>query len=491
MNTKSLLMHLKNKNLALLLCAVVSLTACKKWDNHIEVTNQDLNQNLLEAISSNSDLSTFRQYISKTGLDSLLQASKTFTVWAPTNSALQNLDPAIVNDPSKLKSFVLNHIANESRPIRDVQGTTRVPMLNGKYLNFSSSKFDDATIKTNKFVKNGMLYTIDKGIVVLPNIWEFINSSTTQYAQNRFVANLNFNDFDPSLAIVDSISANTGLPVYRPGTGIVVKNKFKEKVYDLSREDKQYTYFVVTDANFIVESDSLKKYYATTSTTTTDTLSKWNTVKDFAVEGVYASNQLSGLVSKYGVPIPVNPANIIETQKMSNGIVYILSNLDVKTNDKFKTIYVQGESPNGFLSNKSGNTFYRLRTNPITGQQFWDLLISGHGTTGYYSYYDLPETPSITYQVYGLAQVDFQTSGITQKIVAKDVTVPSLPVTLTTLTHNVPLATNNGAVNASAYNEILLGNIVMTNYGTLEIQLTANNSTTPMVLDYLRLVPQP
>jgi hypothetical protein len=200
---------------------------------------------------------------------------------------------------------------------------------------------------------------------------------------------------------------------------------------------------------------------------------------------------LSGLVSKYGVPIPVNPANIIETQKMSNGIVYILSNLDVKTNDKFKTIYVQGESPNGFLSNKSGNTFYRLRTNPITGQQFWDLLISGHGTTGYYSYYDLPETPSITYQVYGLAQVDFQTSGITQKIVAKDVTVPSLPVTLTTLTHNVPLATNNGAVNASAYNEILLGNIVMTNYGTLEIQLTANNSTTPMVLDYLRLVPQP
>ena len=86
-------------------------------------------------------------------------------------------------------------------------------------------------------------------------------------------------------------------------------------MYDLSREDKQYTYFVIQNANFTVESDSLKKYYATTSTTSTDTLAKWNTVKDFAVEGVYTANQLNGLVSKFGTPIPISAATLLKQKK--------------------------------------------------------------------------------------------------------------------------------------------------------------------------------
>jgi uncharacterized surface protein with fasciclin (FAS1) repeats len=491
MNTKSVLMRSKNKYLYLLLGLVVGLSACKKWEDHTAVTSPDLNQNLLQAISANADLSTFRQFISKTGLDSLLQASKTYTVWAPTNQALQSLDPALVNDVAKLKSFVLNHIANQSYLTRDVQANTRVPVISGKYIGFTSTKFDDANISNTKSVNNGTLYTIDKGILVLQNIWDYITSTTGQYTQNSFIAALNFNSFDPSQAVIDSVSSNTGLPVYKPGTGIVVKNQFKERVYDLSREDKQYTYFVVQNPNFTVESDSLKKYYATTSITSTDTLSKWNTVKDFAIEGVYASNALNGLVSKFGTPIPVNPADIVETRKMSNGIVYVLSKLDIKTSDKFKTIIVQGENPNGFLSNKSGNTFYRLRTNPLTGASYWDLMISGHGTTGYYAYYNLAEIPTLTYKVYALAQNDFQTGALVQKILARNITVPAAPDTMANFTHNVPLATVNGVVNAAAYTEILLGNIVVTRYGTINLQLLANSSSTPMVLDYLRLVPQP
>ena len=104
-------------------------------------------------------------------------------------------------------------------------------MVNGKYISFTSSKFDEANINASKFTNNGTLYTIDKGIAVLPNIWDFVNSTASQYAQNSFVAALNFNDFDPSLAIVDSISANTGLPVYKPGTGIVAKNGRTTQLY--------------------------------------------------------------------------------------------------------------------------------------------------------------------------------------------------------------------------------------------------------------------
>jgi hypothetical protein len=116
----------------------------------------------------------------------------------------------------------------------------------------------------------------------LQNIWEFVNATTGQYAQSAYLVSLNYNAFDPSKAIIDSISAITGLPIYRPGTGIVQRNYFNDKVYDLKREDKEYTYFVMQDANFIVEADSLKNYFSAFTTASTDSLTRWNVVKDLA-----------------------------------------------------------------------------------------------------------------------------------------------------------------------------------------------------------------
>jgi uncharacterized surface protein with fasciclin (FAS1) repeats len=464
----------------------VTLAACKKWDDHTAVENPDLNHDLATAIAANPDLSKFMEYVNKTGLDTLLRSSKTYTVWAPNNAALQTLDPAIVNDVVKLRSFVQNHISNQSYYTGNVQGTIRVPMLNGKFNNFSSTKFDEATITTaDKFVKNGVLHVIDKMVPVLPSLWEYVNSTTPTYLQNAFIAGLNYNDFDPNAAIIDSISSSTGLPIYHPGTGVVLKNRFNDRVYDLKAEGRQFTYFVIQNPGFTLESDSLKNYYKATSTTITDSLSKFNTVKDLIVEGVYAPNQLTGLVSRSGVPIPINPALIVSTQKVSNGVVYVLSGLDVVTASKFKTINIEGEYPSGFMVDKPGNTNYRVRFNPVTGKDFTDLLVSGHGVTTFYSYYRLNEIPSIKYKVYAFAVNDFQTGTFTQNIVPKYFVAPSTYTTLATLAHAVPLYTATGA-----YNEVLLGEFTNNNFGTLEIQLTAT-ATNPIVLDYMRLVPVP
>ena len=85
---------------------VFAVAGCNKWKDATTVAQQDLTVNLLQAISSNPDLSKFRQYVAQAGLDSVLQVSKTFTVWAPTNTAIQALDPAVVSDPVKLKAFI-------------------------------------------------------------------------------------------------------------------------------------------------------------------------------------------------------------------------------------------------------------------------------------------------------------------------------------------------------------------------------------------------
>src|SRR4029078_6630700 len=111
------------------------------------------------------------------------------------------LDPSIPNDINKLRSFVLNHISFQLYFTGDAQTSKRVVMLNGKYNNFLNNKFEAATITTaDRYVKNGVLHIIDKYILVLPNLWDYINSTTAQYIQNSFIAGLNFSTFDPSLA---------------------------------------------------------------------------------------------------------------------------------------------------------------------------------------------------------------------------------------------------------------------------------------------------
>ncbi len=478
-------MYNKKTITGLVLFFTLVLTGCNKWKDHTKIGQQDLTQNLLQAISSNTDLSKFKEYVTLAGLDSVLQASKTFTVWAPTNAALATIDPAVVADKAKLRDFIMNHISYQLYFIRDAAVPVRIQMLNGKYNNFSASKFDEASfITTDRYVSNGVLHSIDKMVPPLQNIWDFVNSTTSLYAQNAYLLTLNFLSFDPSKAIIDSISVINGQPVYRPGTGYVQRNLFNDRVFDLKREDMQYTYFVMQNTNFVVEADSLKNYFVSSSTAATDSLTRWNVVKDLAYDVPWSTPAAipQPLTSRSGVTVPVNTAFVVEVKKMSNGYVYVMSKLDVPTVNKFLPITFQGENPSGFLSDRTANTNYRVRLNPVTGINFTDILVSGHGVTTYYSFYRQSETPSIKYKVYVLGTNDFQTALFSQTMVGWN---NVLGIAQGSLTHAVPLFSAVGA-----YNEVYLGDIINTRYGSVDWRLTST-ATNPIVLDYMRLVPVP
>jgi uncharacterized surface protein with fasciclin (FAS1) repeats len=477
----------RNKSIGgIVLLITLLITSCNKWKDHTEITQQDLTQNLLQVVASNPDLSKFREYVNLAGLDSVFQASRTFTVWAPTNTALQTIDPATVADKVKLKAFILNHISNQLYFTKDVQVSTRIQMLGGKYNNFSTLKFDEAgLVTTDRYVSNGVLHTINAMVPPLQNIWEFINATTAQYAQSAYVKSLNYNGFDPALAIIDSISVITGLPVYRPGTGIVPRNYFSDRVYDTKREDKQYTYFVMQDANFVVEADSLKPYFSAATPVITDSLTRWNVLKDLCYDVAYATPFVmpQPLVSKSGVSVPVNNGFVVDIKRMSNGYVYIMSKLDVPTKNKFLPIQLEGEFPSGFLQTDKGSFIhYRLRLNPVTGLNFNDILITGHGVTTFYSFYRTTELPSIKYQVYAKATNEAQAAAFSETINAWNTGTASVQGSLT---FAVPLFTATGA-----YNEVYLGDITNTKYGTVDWRATGV-TTGPILLDYLRLVPVP
>ncbi|MDP4262680.1 MAG: fasciclin domain-containing protein [Bacteroidota bacterium] len=492
-------MRFKKEYFLVIVFFTIITSSCRKWDYHTAINKQDLTQDLYTAISNDLNLRRFSALVTQAGLDSVLKSPRNYTVWAPSNDALAALDPSILNDMTKLRSFILNHISNGLYFTRDAQTVKRIGMLNGKYNNFLGNKFEDATITSaDRYVKNGVVHSMDKYISVLPNLWDYINSNTPQYTQNSFITGLNFQSFDPSTAVIDSISSTTGLPIYHPGTGIVIKNTFNERVYDTRKENRQYTYFVIANAGFTLKADSLKPYFNTGSTTSTDSLDKWNIVKDLLIDSLYptAASLPAALVSKFGITIPINSSLITSTIKVSNGIVYVLSSSNVTTASKFKQIFIQGENPSGFLSDKTSNTSYRVRFNPVTNQNYTDILVSGHGVTSYYSYYQLRDMPSMTYNVYAFAVNDFQTGAVFQKIGVNYFTPPStytaLATTPASLNHAVPLKTAVGA-----YNEVLLGTCTSTLYGTLEFRLISEGATLgstgtgPIVLDYLRIVPVP
>lgn len=505
-------MYLK-KNLLCVFAFTLCMVACKKWDEHNKVENQDLSKNLLEEISQRTNLSKFYEYLKKTGLYKDLSSSKTYTVWAPANDALQSLDPAVIADSGRLRQFIANHISYQTFFTRNAQVPVRVPMLNGKQITFSSTKFDDASIiEADKYVSNGVLQIIDKMAPVLPNAWELVNNTKTQFQQSAYILSLTRNVFDPTNAIIDSISSTTGQPIYRPGTDSVLRNIYNTQVYDLQSEEKQYTYFILDDAAFNTEITKLNPFFKTTTADSTKNLASFGVAKDLIVEGVYTVAQLPAfLISKFGVPIPIDKSKIVETRKMSNGIAYVMTGINFVAKDKIPTVVVQGENYRGFFDvngvsvtprqNNVSAIFIRSRITPATAPSpnalFTDMFAYGHGITSLSAQYRVQNLPSVKYKVYWMAPNDTLVISSTTVVTAAFTQRLAMGTRTATGANLLPTVAPLPPLNVKpfTYNEVYLGDYTQAAFGTLDMFLTNATATTGepggnrLNLDYIKLVP--
>lgn len=476
-------MNSRYKNLLLAALGTMLLYGCSKVkEDHNAIADESLKITLFELVSANPDLSTFTKYLVQTGYDKVLSSSKSYTVYAPVNSALTSLDPSIVNDAAKLKLFVGNHIAGQLYRTADVPVLTRISMLNNKYNNLKGTQIGDAVIRNaDKYAANGLLQVVDKFLPALDNSWEVLSANADiPLKQKTFMLSLFRNVFDTSNAVVIGVNPTTGEPIYQQGTDSVYTNLFWNRVHDLKKEDKQYTLFVLTDAAWDAEVTKFKPYYVVTNNADSNTLvTSWNIVKDFAVDTLYGNPSAipDTVLSEFGTKLPVERSAIVKTIKTSNGIVYIMSKMNVLPASKMKTILIEGENYSYTSHPRRGNTYFRDRVNTITGLDFRDVLVVNHGVALFALRYDIPEVPSIKYKAYWVAVNDFQTATFSQRLqMGSFATSPYLTVGL-----------NN-------YNEIYLGEFTAPQYSpVLSMYLIAANSTSnavnPLVCDYIKLVP--
>lgn len=382
-------------------------SGCKKWDSHVATIDPKSNETLVQEIAKQSNLSVFLDYVKRTGLDALLSSSKTYTVWAPDNTAMAAIPATVVSNNDELKKYLSNFIAEQLFFTRDAVDSIRVPMLNGKRVYFYNTKLDDATLTTKDVaVKNGVLHIINAVVAPLPTVWEYLESTKATYLQNNFITALSFLRQDPALAEVQGIDPLTGETIYVPGTGMVVANRFKEKVADLTNEDSLFTYFILANPAYNSEKARVAPYFKSDEAAITDTNAAWTVVKDLIVRGnVNPASLPAEVIATSGARLPLSQAAVVATHKMSNGMVYILNACAPALAEKIKPAVVEGEYPYSF-SSTNGRRHYRERYNPLTGLNFRDLFVQTTASANYISYLS-NQVYTMKYKVYWVALNDY------------------------------------------------------------------------------------
>ena len=467
------------KNIVLLIGVLISLGSCKKgMDEHVEITNADNTINLLEKLGQQADLSKFNEFVKSTGYDKTLASSQSYTVWAPTNTALASLDATIVSDPIKLKDFVANHIALTTYAAsKGITDTLKVSLLNGKIATVAGPNFEEAAIVgSGKFVKNGALYVIDKPVATKLNVWSYLLSSSDAPLQSKFVSTLTAQVIDTANATI--IGYNTlGQPIFAPNPPMVSRNMYWSTVADLRAENQQFTFFMLQDGAYTSEINKLSPYFSA--------VSEYTVVRDLTVRGSYPLDKLPDtLLSTRGVKIPINKSTIVKSYKASNGIVHVVNALPFRLKDKIPVFKIEGESPFAFRSDRSGRTFYRTKLDD-KGILYKDIEVYDHAVAEYHIEYRYNELPQIKYRVYARAisagPGDSQVAAFTQRYFIYN------PLTLV---YDL-FATQ--AVTPLNYAEVYLGEYTPQQFGTLQLRLTAANSTavnvSTLILDYLRFEP--
>jgi len=460
----------------------------KKWEDHDGITDAALNNTLMQAIAHTPNLTKFSELMVKSGYDKIIGSSKTYTVWAPTDQALQTLDPSIVNDSARLKRFVGNHIANQSYLSGSAVADQRIQMLNGKFVVMSGSKFDSANIvSSNAYANNGVVHVIDKFIPAMDNIWEFVNSTTVSPLMKGFLLSLTRKVFDPSKATQIGVNPTTGLPIYDTSTGLVSRNAFLDSVVNVSDESNQYTLILLADNAYTAEFNKLTPWFKTGTADSTNRLSAFWLVKDLAFKGVYTASQLPDtIVSQFGVKVPINKSAITASYRTSNGIVHVMSQVNFNLKDKFPPIYIQGERPTAFYLDRTANTFYRTRYNPLTGSNFNDIMMTNYNVANYYIRYLLRGVNSMRYNAYWVAVNDLQTTPLWQQRLGYSfVRNDSLIVSL------LPAVT----IQYNNFSEVPLGQFTFSTfsdqnfyvYGPTTASTASNNNA--ITLDYIKLEP--
>lgn len=196
------------------------------------------NQSLMAVIRNNDQLADFETLVQAAGLADNLDQDGPFTVFAPTNAALANLETVAANADVSVTDILLYHVVNGAYNGSMVANRSTLPTLMGENLNISvnagSIQLNDSTGFTTTDIQasNGTLHIIDT--VLLPPVNSIFTSNQGSRDETLAMVLADDGRFTTLLALLQTV--DLGL--------------------DLDNPAQTYTLFAPADAAFAKLSDA-------------------------------------------------------------------------------------------------------------------------------------------------------------------------------------------------------------------------------------------
>lgn len=472
----------------------LAIISCSNpWDDRENNGDTNLGRNLTEAITNTTETTQFAKLLVETGYDTILAASKSYTVFVPNNAAMAIVENAILTNPEALKQFVANHVALTNFSSVRSSEETQIKMLTNKYLIFKgNAMIDDATlVSSDHYASNGVFHIINKALTPRLNIWQYINAQAGNSETSDYLLSLKEFNIYKSDSISKAESQTNGAGYLADS----LTNSYLKNVYNLNNEKNGYTLFLMQDDGYNDEVNKMKPYLNKKSNTDVDSTAiyaKYFTLRDMAFLNKYERNVLPDtLISKFGVKVPVDKTQIVDEIHLSNGIVYVMKKVVVPAKNRLLTIHIEGEDNNSSFNFPRARLFYRDKKD-LSGLLFQDIMVQDPGFALPIIGYSAKGFYSTTYKVYWKAINDRQTNTFQQRItlagkfeIINEKTFPAdiikqLPYT------DVP---------PNLYEEVFIGEFTLTEARDIDLIWLigadiATNGNNSLTLDYLKFVPQ-
>lgn len=393
-------------SLSAVIVLLLAAACTKEWDDHYDADSFDLpDKTITELIKEQPDLSTFAAMLESSGYDDILNASQSYTVWAPKNEALAGVD---ITNAELVKRIVQNHIAR-SRITTSGIDNSYIRMLNSKYVNFSKGQSgftfgDNNIIAANQPAKNGLIHVIDGYAPFVNNLWEFLGKAQGLDSLREYIYGQSKKVFDAENSI--EIGANEdGQVIY--DSAFVIWNPVLDRLGSIDIEDSIYT-AIMPDNNAWNESYArIKDYYnfptdAGSAKRQRD-LTRFTVIQDMLYRGrITEPAKPDSVTSTYG-NVFHNPGEIfkgLDYTALSNGIAYVTGQMPFSdTTSFFKEIRVEAEQSLG-RSNTGSNIFIRSSYGTqFTASGNYYILVDPTSTEPAVEF-SIPNTLSAKYNIY-------------------------------------------------------------------------------------------
>lgn len=129
-------------------------------------------QNVFDVLSEEDQASTFVEAIQKAGLESRFSSDGPYTIFAPTNSALEGMKDRIDRaNSSWARRFVMNHVLTGMATKRQIIAMSKAPTMGGLVLTISVDNNNNVMInettngvmiiESNIRAQNGVIHLIN------------------------------------------------------------------------------------------------------------------------------------------------------------------------------------------------------------------------------------------------------------------------------------------------------------------------------------------